>query len=221
MQTIIDSVYAGRVQTMPGDSRTTAIFKQRVDAPVEVGLEGLLCDAQADRRVHGGPEKAVHHFPVEHYAGFAARYAELAASFVPGSMGENLSTRGWREEDVCIGDVFAVGSVRLQLSQPRSPCWKIDARYGLDGLTLHIDTQGLAGWYYRVLTPGVLRAGDTLQLIERETQPISLREYWTLKHTHRPDLAALQRLIASPGLAEQQRGRWQQRLAYLQQHPGN
>lgn len=219
MRTTVDAVFAGRVQTMPGDSRATAIFKQRVDDAVAVGIEGLFCDAQADRRVHGGPEKAVHHFPSEHYAGFAARHPEVATCFVAGSIGENLSTRGWREEDVCIGDVFAVGSVRLQLSQPRSPCWKIDARYEIDGLTQHIDAQGLAGWYYRVLEPGVLRAGDALQLVDRNADPVTLREYWTLRHEHRPDSDALQRLIDTPGLAPQQRARWQQRCAWLRANP--
>ena len=217
MKTVLDAVYAGRVQTLPGDSRATAIFKQPVAGAAEVDTEGLLCDAQADRRVHGGPEKAVHHFPAEHYAGFAQRYPDLAQRFAAGSIGENLSTRGLREEDVCIGDVFAAGSVRLQLSQPRSPCWKIDARYGVDGLTQHIDAQGLAGWYYRVLTPGTLQAGDTLQLIEREATPISLRDYWNLKHAHRPSLEAMRQLLASPGLSVQQRGRWQQRFEWLQQ----
>lgn len=215
MQTTLDAVFAGRVQIMPGDSRATAIFKQRVEGDVEVGPGGLLCDAQADRRVHGGPEKAVHQFPVEHYARFAALFPERANAFVAGSIGENLSARGWCEEDVCIGDVYAIGSVRLQLSQPRSPCWKIDARYGLDGLTLQVENEGVAGWYYRVLVPGRLRAGDAMQLIERNADPLSLRDYWNLKHAHRPSLAELQRVIDTPGLAPQQRARWQQRRDWL------
>lgn len=215
LQTPLDAVFAGRVQLMPGDSRSTAIFKQRVEGEVEIGRDGLLCDEQADRRVHGGPEKAVHQFPAEHYVRFATLFPDSAACFVAGSMGENLSARGWREEDVCIGDVFAIGTVRLQLSQPRSPCWKIDARYGLDGLTLQVETQGIAGWYYRVLAPGRLRAGESMTLIERNHDPVSLREYWMLKHEHRPSLDALQRVIDTPGLTLQQQARWQQRLDWL------
>ena len=154
MQTRIDAVYAGRVQAMPNDGRPTGIFKLRVDGPVQVGIEGITIDAQADRRVHGGPEKAVHHFPAKNLERLRAAFPELAAQLVPGSFGENLSTSDWDESDVCIGDVLRAGSVRLQLNQPRSPCWKIDARFGVDGMTKFVTEQGISGWYYRVLQPG-------------------------------------------------------------------
>ena len=65
-QTRVDAVFAGRVQAMPGDGRPTGIFKTAVVEPVRVGIEGLEIDAQADRRVHGGPEKAVHHLSLIH-----------------------------------------------------------------------------------------------------------------------------------------------------------
>lgn len=215
MKTVVTQIFAGAVQAMPGDGRPTGIFKQPVDGEVEIGFEGIVTDKQADRRVHGGPEKALHHFPARNYALFAPRFTEIAAQFVPGSIGENLSTDEWREEDVCIGDVYTLGSARIQLNQPRSPCWKIDARYGVDGLTRFVAEHGVAGWYYRVLTPGRCRAGDVLALIERAADPVSLREYWTLRSAHRPDEGALQRLIDAPGLAPDKRESWQQRRDWL------
>ncbi|MGH8446791.1 MAG: MOSC domain-containing protein [Solimonas sp.] len=215
MKITVNAIYAGSVRPMPNDGRPTGIFKSPLAGEAEIGVEGFVADAQADRRVHGGPEKAVHHFPADHYARFAAAFAGVASSFVPGSMGENLSTRGWTEADVCIGDVYALGSARLQLNQPRSPCWKIDARYCIDGLTRQVAEAGVAGWYYRVLQPGRCRAGDTLQLIEREAAPISLADYWALRHARRPDLSLLQRLVDSPGLAPDKRASWQQRLVWL------
>src|SRR3546814_11858424 len=117
--------------------------------------------------LHGGPEKALHHFPARNYALFAPRFPEIAAQFVPGSIGENFSTDEWTEEEVCIGDVYALGSARIQLNQPRSPCWKIDARYGVDGLTQFVADQGVAGWYYRVQ---IGRASGR----ERECQYVSI-----------------------------------------------
>lgn len=215
MQTIVTAIYAGAIRPMPGDGRPTGIFKVPVEGEVAIGHEGIVGDAQADRRVHGGPEKALHQFPAAHYARFAQAFPEAAARFVPGSIGENLSAADWTEEDVCIGDVYALGSARLQLNQPRSPCWKIDARYGVDGLTRRVAEQGIAGWYYRVLAPGRARAGDALRLLERAAAPISLREYWTLRHAPRPPLEAIGRLIATPGLAPDKRESWQQRLAWL------
>lgn len=220
MSVIITALYSGAVQAMPDDGRPTAIFKQPRQDVVAIGLEGLLGDAQADRRVHGGPEKAVHHFPAEHYRQFAAAFQPARGAFAPGNIGENLSSEGLDESAVCIGDVYAFGSARLQISQPRTPCWKIDARFGLDGLSALIEQRGLAGWYYRVLQPGLAQAGEPLQLIERNADPVSLHEIWQLKHSTRPPLAALERLLATPGFNVQQAQRWQQRLDWLRIHGG-
>ncbi|MES0872675.1 MOSC domain-containing protein [Sinimarinibacterium thermocellulolyticum] len=216
MQTRIDQVYAGCVQPMPNDGRPTGIFKTPVDGPVQVGEHGIVIDAQADRRVHGGPEKAVHHFPAKNYARLRAAFPQVATQLVPGSLGENISTSDWDESEVCIGDVLRAGSVRLQLCQPRSPCWKIDARFGVDGMTRFIAEHGLAGWYYRVLQPGAFAAGDALVLEWRAADAVSLREYWDLYAAARPDLDAVRRVVDAPGLAPDKRERWRQRLAWLQ-----
>ncbi|HWU67605.1 MAG TPA: MOSC domain-containing protein [Stenotrophobium sp.] len=218
MRTRIDAVFVGGVRPMPGDGRPTGFFKQAVHGAVAVGTEGLAGDQQADRRVHGGPEKAVHHFPAENLARLALAFPAQAAQFIPGGMGENISTRGWTEAEVCIGDVYRLGSARIQLSQPRSPCWKIDARHGAEGITEYVHEHGIAGWYYRVLTAGVVAAGDDLELLERNPAPVSLSEYWKLLHTHRPTAAALLRVIDTPGLAPSIRERLCQRLQWLREN---
>lgn len=218
MRTRIDTVYAGRVQPMPNDGRPTGIFKRPVNGPVQVGVEGITIDAQADRRVHGGPEKAVHHYPARNLARLRAAFPEIAAQLVPGSLGENISTSEWDESAVCIGDVFRAGSVLLQLNQPRSPCWKIDARFGVDGMTRLVAGHGIAGWYYRVLEAGTLQAGDVLALEARQPGAVSLREYWDLHAAARPDPDAVRRVVEAPGLAPDKRARWQQRLAWLQRN---
>ncbi|AXQ30844.1 MOSC domain-containing protein [Solimonas sp. K1W22B-7] len=219
MQLLVSHVFAGSVRPMPGDGRPTGIFKDPVAGPVDIGPEGLLSDAQADRRVHGGPEKAVHHFPLENHRRLAARFPEQAAGFVAGGLGENLSTEGADESGVCIGDVWAFGTARLQLSQPRSPCWKIDARHGLEGIALWIAGQGIAGWYYRVLEPGRARAGDALRLLQRNADAISLREFWDTQAEHRPAPEALRRLAATPGLNPNWVGKLQRRADYLRTLP--
>ncbi|HEY0914545.1 MAG TPA: MOSC domain-containing protein [Solimonas sp.] len=215
MQLLVPQVFAGSVRPMPDDGRPTGIFKEPVTGPVEIGPEGLRIDAQADRRVHGGPEKAVHHFPLENHRRLAAQFPGQAAGFVPGGLGENLSTEGADEAGVCIGDVFAFGSVRLQLSQPRSPCWKIDTRHGHEGIAIWIAQQGIAGWYYRVLQPGQAQAGDSLQLLERNADAISLREFWDTQAEHRPAPEALLRLAATPGLNPNWVQKLQRRADYL------
>jgi MOSC domain-containing protein YiiM len=211
-------VYAGQIRPMPGDGRPTAIFKQPLTGRARIGWEGLEADAQADRRVHGGTEKALHHFPLENHRRLAAQFPEQAAQFVAGGIGENLSTSGCDEDTVCIGDVYALGTARIQLSQPRSPCWKIDAKFGREGITRHIAEQGLAGWYYRVLAPGEVQVGDRLTLLERSPEPLSLRALHHLMHHHRPALDELRRVAATPGLNASWRNKLLGRAEWLERH---
>jgi MOSC domain-containing protein YiiM len=218
MKMNVSGIYVGKVGLMPGDSRSTAIFKQPVVGAVDVGPLGLAGDEQADRRVHGGPDKAVHHFPSEHYPRLARRFPELAERFVAGAIGENISTAGATEADVCIGDVFALGGARVQLSQPRSPCWKIDARFQGEGITRYIAEAGIAGWYYRVLSPGRVAVGDPFELIERAAAPVSLQHFWQIVDGHPPQIEALQRLVAQPALAEGWRGKLARRIDRLRQN---
>lgn len=214
----VHAIFTGRVQRMPGDSRSTAIFKQPVDGEVDIGPLGLVGDEQADRRVHGGPDKAVHQFPAETYARLAMRFPDIAAQFVPGSLGENLSSRGADEAGVCIGDRYRLGSALIELSQPRQPCWKIDARHGHEGIAEWIAAQGCAGWYFRVLAPGRCAAGEAMQLVERPDGALPLVEFWRLIGTHRPSIEALRRLRETPGLAVGWHSRIDARIDWLRRN---
>jgi MOSC domain-containing protein YiiM len=218
MDIVVTAFFAGKVRAMPGDGRPTGIFKEFVEGPVRIEQEGLTIDAQADRRVHGGPEKAVHHFPLENHRRLAAQFPEQATGFVAGGLGENISTEGMTEENVCIGDVYEIGSVRLQVSQPRSPCWKIDARHGREGITRWIAEQGIAGWYYRVLQTGTAQAGNRLRMVERNAEPVSLRDWWTLSRTPRVPLDVLQRVADTPGLTLAYRDKVLQRIDWLRRN---
>ena len=132
----------------------------------------------------------------------------LAAAFpgarhlVPGGLGENLSTRGITEGQACIGDIFALGAARLQIAQPRTPCWKIDARCGVEGVAAFVAEHGVAGWYFRVLTPGECVAGDALTHIERPAGAVSLARFNRSVAAKRPALAVLDELANAPGLAQ-------------------
>jgi MOSC domain-containing protein YiiM len=215
MKIPLSGLFAGSVQPMPGDGRPTAIFKRAVAGRMRVTYEGLIDDAQADRRVHGGPEKALHQFPVETYARLAAAFPKQAAAFVPGAIGENLSTAGMTEANICIGDVFSIGSARIQLAQPRTPCWKIDARFDADGITRYVADHGIAGWYFRVLQEGEIGVGDTLERIEQAADPVSLATFWETVRAHRPQREDLLRIAALETLTPAWRTKIAERAEWL------
>ncbi len=194
------TLYAGGVSPLPPENQPTGIFKRACTAPLWLGREGLAGDAQADRRVHGGPEKALHQYPFAHYALLAQAFPAAAALLVRGSIGENLSVDGWDEGGIAIGDVFRLGDAVIQVSQPRSPCWKIERRYGVDGMMRHIDAQGLTGWYYRVLEEGEVAPGCAFERIERPAPAATLRRLWQLRQADHADHAELEALAATPGL---------------------
>lgn len=216
--TRITAVFAGGVRPLAPEGQPSGILKAAVAGPVFLGPVGLEGDEQADRRVHGGPDKALHHYPAEHYAQFRAAWPACAAQFVPGSLGENVSTTGWTEEDVCVGDVFRIGAARVQVTQPRSPCWKINHRYGLEAVMQFVAEHGLTGWYCRVLEAGRIEAGDVFELLERNPEPVTLRRLWEVTRSHRPAAEELSRLAWTPGLSENWAEKLRQRLEWLRQN---
>ena len=212
------SLFIGGIRSLPESGRPTGMYKQPAQGPLMLGPEGFIGDQQADRRVHGGPEKAVHLYPLGHYARLAAAFPEAATALVAGSLGENISA-DLDESDVRPGDVWRLGSARLQVCQPRNPCWKIDERFAVEGMAAFIAEHRLTGWYWRVLTPGEVRPEDELQLETAASDSDTLAEAMALWAMHRPPLAAIRRLAATPGLAENWRQKIVQRLKYLESHP--
>jgi MOSC domain-containing protein YiiM len=220
LSTPLTGLYVGRARLLPHDSRSSGIFKQIVEGPLTLTRDGFEGDEQADRRVHGGAEKAVHHFPARNHARLAARFPELAAAFVPGAIGENLSTAEWDESDVCVGDVVALGNARLQLNQPRRPCWKIDARFAQEGIAIFVEREGIAGWYYRVLEPRTVGGGAAGERIDRKPGAPSLRSLHELGRAHRPPVDELLRVAALPGIAQGWAERLRARALWLRENAG-
>ena len=220
MKSRIDQIFTGRVKPMLPDGEPSGIFKSAVDGARYLGANGLEGDEQADLRYHGGPEKALHQYPAEHYALLAQEWPQCASLLGPGVLGENISTRGMTEHDVCIGDVFGMGEARIQLSQPRSPCWKIDRRLKVDGASRFVEAAGVTGWYYRVLDEGRLCAGDEIVLLERPNPWLTLVHYWDTVMAHRPDPVALRQIAAAAGLATDKAQRWLERAAWLEANAG-
>ena len=167
MKTEILAVLCGQVRPFRGDDEPSAIGKLPVVHAVAVGSMGLAGDEQADRTVHGGIDKAVHHYPADHYDWWREHLGNPALLDAPGAFGENISTTGLDETNVFLGDRFRLGTALVEVSQARQPCWKLDHRFGTKGVMAQVVKTRRTGWYYRVLEAGELRAGDTLDLFER------------------------------------------------------
>ncbi|WP_246116215.1 MOSC domain-containing protein [Denitromonas halophila] len=203
------TVFAGGLRPLPPEGQMTGMFKTRLDAPVLCSREGLVGDKQADRRYHGGPDKAVHLYPADHYARLVAAFPALAGQVGPGTLGENLSVAGVDETQVCLGDVFALGDCRLQITQSRRPCWKIDHRLGVSGASRRVADEGITGWYFRVLDEGVIAPGDDMMLVERPNPDISLARLWAVETAHRPAVDEVRALSRAAGLS----AGWAKKLA--------
>lgn len=178
----------------------SAIGKRPVDRKLRLGPEGFTGDEQADRRHHGGPEKAVHHYDAGHYPVWSAELGDLPA-LQAGGFGENLSTLGLSEGDVAVGDVFRLGSALIEVSQARQPCWKLNLRFGRKDMARLVQQTGRSGWYYRVLEPGEVAPGDALALVDRRAPDWTLTRLHRLLYIDRLDRAALAEMAALPPLA--------------------
>jgi MOSC domain-containing protein YiiM len=194
------SLQTGRPSTLPwrGKQVRTAIFKTPVDGPVVLTPTGFEGDVQADLRYHGGPDKAVCCYPVEHRPDWEALVEQ---PLPPGAFGENLSTEGLLETELHIGDVLTVGTATVQVTQPRGPCFKLAARWGKRRLPARMAKELRSGWYLRVLGAGKVQAGDELRLTERVSE-VSIAEVLRVTYVDKQDAEARRRVVAVPELAE-------------------
>ncbi|WP_415903806.1 MOSC domain-containing protein [Neptuniibacter sp. QD48_55] len=176
-QGTIKGLYIGQPKPIGPDDALSGIFKEPVDTCLltKTGLEG---DVQVDKRVHGGPEKALYQFPSENYAILRQALPHLEDSFISGSIGENLSSESVDDTQVHIGDIVKVGGALVQVSQPRRPCWKVNHKYGNGHIAPLLMSQAISGWYYRVLEEGELQVGDTFALQERLENSVAVAEVW-------------------------------------------
>ncbi len=162
----VEAVLTGRSLPLRGDE-LSAIRKEAEDRIVEIGMLGLIGDEQADLRVHGGPDKAVHHYPRDHYDFWETLSPFHTKLDHPGAFGENIAVSGMVETEVCIGDRYRLGTALVEICQGRQPCWKQAHVMEWPELVSLMVKHRRSGWYYRVIEPGQVAAGDTIALVDR------------------------------------------------------
>lgn len=182
-----------------GEPILSGIVKSPVShSTLNLGSLNLEGDRQADLSVHGGPDKAVYAYPAEH---LPVWNAELGVDFQAGTFGENFTTRGWLEDDVYIGDIWAWGDALLQVSQPRSPCYKLATVTGRPDLLKRFVQTGRTGWYLRVLKPGAAPVSGPVRIMDRHPAEISVKRVHQLLLPMEHDRGELEAVAAVEELA--------------------
>jgi len=146
----------------------SAIRKAPVSGPVMVHRLGIAGDERADMSVHGGLDKAVYLYPLEHYAFWVTARERILHKQDPlplGTMGENLTTEGLLETELWIGDRLEIGKLLLEVTEPRAPCFKFAARMGYPQAIKHMLQSGFTGVYLKVITPAEITTGQTIQVL--------------------------------------------------------
>jgi MOSC domain-containing protein YiiM len=195
-----------------GRPARSAIWKSPVAGRVAVRGVNLVGDDQADRRAHGGPDKAVYAYAVEDLRWWAQ---EIGRPLQYGELGENLTTEGIDVNGALVGERWAVGTTVLEVSEPRVPCWRLGVRMN-DKLFPRRFTEALRpGAYLRILVEGDVGAGDEIQVVERPDHELAVRDVLRIYAFDRQEV---RRLLATPGMSESWR-RWAER--YLQETEGH
>ena len=173
------SISSGKVMPLFGSHHpnystvASAINKQAIStlaipAPIEITRLGVVGDEQADLSVHGGIEKAIYVYPIEHYAFWnelLTRETKKSADLPLGAFGENFTIEGLLETEIFIGDQMQIGDLQFTVVKLREPCFKFNAKMGYKGAAKAMLQSGFSGWYLRVNQTGVLSAGAEIQVL--------------------------------------------------------
>lgn len=197
-----------------GKDAKSGIYKSRIVGAVSVHQTGLSGDEQADTVNHGGPDKAVCAYPYRHYAFWEEK---LGTSLEYGAFGENFTIDELDETEVCIGDVFRIGDIELQISQPRIPCWKLAMKWGVDELPAMVRDTGKTGFYFRVLKPGAVEPGQRLVRIVADSAGITVDDANAIMHRGKTDREGMRRLLALSPLADSWKETLTARLTRLEE----
>ena len=181
----------------------TAIFKTPTDRRLRVEPHNLEGDRQADLSVHGGENKAVYSYPIEHYPVWSDELGRTDLEH--GQFGENLTTRGLLERELRVGDVFSIGTAVLQISQPRAPCFKLGIRMGDAGFVKTFLRGGRPGFYFRIVESGELGVDDEVKRIERGATGITVHEVWELSYGGGTNLDRMKLALEIPTLGDEWR----------------
>jgi len=213
MKLISVCVGVPREVSWKGKPVMTGIFKQPVEGRVVMRSLNLDGDRQADLTVHGGIEKAVYAYPMEHYAYWRQELPEEALPW--GAFGENLTIEGLSETTVHIGDHFRIGNAELLVTQPRFPCFKLNLKFGRDDMVKRFLNSRRSGIYFSVVQEGEVGSGDAIALVSRDANNVTVADIVKI-YVREADDALVRRAVQVPALADSLKTYFQQQI---ESHP--
>ena len=195
----------------------TSIFKKSVKGSVMLRNLNLDGDQQGNLQKHGGPDKAVCVYPCEHYTFWEN---ELSRPDLPwGMFGENFTTKGLLEDEVCIGDQFRIGSALLLVTQPRTPCFKLGIKFEDPKVIDLMWAHSRSGFYASVLQEGLVSSGDSIEQISKNPNSLTVAEVFALYQDPSPNPGTIRRLLQLENLADEWKEDVRERMANQKDHP--
>jgi ferredoxin-NADP reductase/MOSC domain-containing protein YiiM len=174
----------------------------------KLNLDG---DRQADLSVHGGVYKAVYFYDLESYRYWRKELGRDDLAY--GHFGENFTVEGMPDDRIHIGDVFRIGGALLEVTQPRTPCFKLEMKMGLPGFSRQFVMSGRLGFYCRVIEEGEVSAGDPIERVEVGPERITVREFARLYYFDYDDKEKIRRVLKLPSIPPEWLGTFEQLLA--------
>ncbi len=199
----IDYVLTGKVRGFGVNGEVSGYVKQATSGAVSLDWEGLSGDAQADKKHHGGADKALFHYCNDHYRAWREMRPELSAYFDRvGAFGENISSSVLNEDNVLIGDKYKIGSAIVEVTQGRQPCWKLGHFFNDSTMVKSVVNTAKGGWYYRVIERGVIEQGNKIELVERSNLRVSVKQAFDVLVARKKNREVLTQLVKLPALSE-------------------
>ena len=190
-----------------GKQTLTGIYKYPVDQPIYMDTEDVQGDTVVDRKYHGGIYKACYLFSADHYDYWKAKYPQLEWDW--GMFGENLTIQGLDESQLRIGSTYRLGTALVQISQPREPCYKLGIRFGDQEILKQFIDHGRPGTYIRVLEPGTVSKGDSMELVTASESPLTIAQFYELLFAKEKDQHVLQQALHNEALPMEKREKLQ------------
>ena len=210
MKLISVNVGLPREVTSGGKTVRTSIWKNPIQGRVVVSKLNVYGDQQSNLAVHGGPNKAVYAYPSEHYSYWRSQLPDVDLPW--GAFGENFTTEGLLEDQVRIGDRLRAGSAEFVVTQPRTPCFKLEIRFdGADMIKRFLQTKR-TGFYLAVLREGEVAAGDTIELGVRQESALTITDIFNLYTVESDNQELLRRAAEQPGLPDSWKEYFRKRL---------